>query len=256
MNIKKYQYSYNNERGYYLEPENYEIMNLLPKDNKKEGLIKVCMKNNIIYLFYSQKIEYKDSSKRSINNRIDIFEISDFTFDEIIKKFHIDSFLDDESKYYIINTIIKNDKNKFEFKNDYMPFLMLKILKKDACFEKRDFLTYEKKLNRLQKCIFEKFNEKIIEEFFKFLKNKTVGIQLKICLDEKELMEYLDDCKKDIYIQAKKIGLLNDIFVHFNDNECVELKRKLLLRFIEQADDKKIEFMYKASKKKLFILGL
>jgi hypothetical protein len=256
MKIEKYEYKYNDNGGYHLEPENIEILQMLPKNEKENGLVKVCLKNKNLYLFFAKDVYYKDISNRGVETNYDIYVISNFKKDdlnEIVKKFEITTYLSNESKKNLIKTISKwnsLDKKRISFDEDYFPFAMLRFLNKNenVCFEKEKFFG-NVKLNNFEKRFFNNLNENLLKEYFEYLTKKRLGKEIKKYLNQQEIeevLEILEPCKKEIYLKAEKWEFLDTIIPQLYELNCNELKKTLLLKYIDIiADEKEIASLFK-----------
>jgi hypothetical protein len=256
MQLTKYTYSYSDKKGYYLKPENYEIENMLPS-SKETGLVKICRKKDKLYLFFNQNEKKYDSSNREIDFKKVIYEISDYTLIEVIKQFDIKNNISNIEKRYffeLLNKYMKGNRN-FEYENPYFALIMLDYLDNDICFEKSSKIFDDINLNKLEKCIFNNFKEEWLKSYILYKLQNQLKYPLIECIEEEELPNFLDDCKKDIFENAKKLGVLEEIKQEIFTRDCMELKKNLLQHFIDNANEKQINFLYKAMKSKFFILG-
>ena len=247
--VKKYEYLYDDKKkGYHLDPENTDILNLLPKESKSLGLTKICKKNDLIYIFFiKDKVQKQD---READNSILIYEISDIEeiskieeLKEIIQKLENHELSEKEKENILFCLREKN----YSFIEDIVPFFILKYFDLgEVCFKKVKELHIE--LNDEEKCILNKFDE--IKNYYEYLKTKNLKKIFK-CLNEQRLIELLDECRRDVYLKAKEYGLnLQQIVL---DKTCVELKKSLLHFVIEKGDEKAINKLYKSLNYKIFI---
>jgi len=254
---KKYVFSHDDNNGYHLTPENYEIVNML-STSKERGLVKICIKNNKLYLFFNKEEEKYDLSNRKIDSDKIIYEIKNFTIEEVIERFNIEKKISDSEKNYffsIVDDYLKKGKKlEFKYENPYFALILSEILNDNVCFEKTSEIFINKRLNTLERCVYNNFNKNTINAYLIYIKEKKITSAISKCLDEKIIYEFLDDCKKDIFKSAKKLGL-KEIKQEIFTKDCVELKRNLLKYFINNANEKQINFLYKAMKSKFFILG-
>jgi len=200
------------------------------------------------------KISFLQSSKNSYI----IFSSKHIEIALVIERFNIEKKISDSEKNYffsIVDDYLKKGKKlEFKYENPYFALILSEILNDNVCFEKTSEIFINKRLNTLERCVYNNFNKNTINAYLIYIKEKKITSAISKCLDEKIIYEFLDDCKKDIFKSAKKLGL-KEIKQEIFTKDCVELKRNLLKYFINNANEKQINFLYKAMKSKFFILG-
>lgn len=245
--LNRYEYLYDKDKGYYLEPKNINIIEILPK-TKSVGLVKVCKRKDFIYIFIVK--DKTDKEDRDFDNPIIIYEIDDLKeiskiegLQEIKEKLENKELSLEERK----NVLCCLKEKSYLFKKDIVPFFILSEFDMDkVCFEKNDILNF--RLDTIQNCILNNFEE--IKNYYEFLKTKDLKKVFK-CLNEEKLIELLDECRRDVYLNAKKYGLnLQRVVL---DKSCYELKKDLLKFIIDKGEKKDINKLYKSLNYKFFI---
>jgi hypothetical protein len=252
MEIKKYRYFYDLDKGYTLAPKNTAILKQIPQDTKFSGLVKVIKDKDVVYLFFKKDVEKVDNLNRPIDFEMEIYEIEKFDFKKVLEMFDIEySGLSDKEKKSAIYLI--SHPQEFKFKNDYFPLLMAEVLDgfKAQKFAKPTYFEVE----GFEKCLVENFTDSTLKEYAEFLKNRKIKGSIVKCLDEESLLKFMDECKKEVYEYSKKLGLNIELEEMF-EKSCIELKREVILEYAKVADDKKIENMFKSLKSKFFIIGI
>ena len=257
--MEKYKYIYDKEKGYIFSPnlKNNDLLKILPKRTELTGLIKVCKKNDKIYLFFVvdelQKAD-READKPMIIYKLDFDELSLIKeLKEVIEKLEKNYLTENEKEniLFILKNLRDNkDNKKFSFLKDMdvIPFFIMKNFnEKNICFEKIDNLNI--KLDKIQKCILKNFDD--VFNYYEYLKTKDLRKIFKCIDDEKTLISLLEDCRKEIYLTAKKYNLNMQNFIL--EKDCLELKRELLKYVVEKEDTKEINKLYKALKSKIFL---
>ena len=250
--MERYEYIYDEVKGYIFSPEikSNDLLNMLPKKTELTGLIKVCKKENKVYLFFVvdklQKAD-READKPMIIYKLDFNELSLVEeLKEVMEKLE-KNYLTEEEKENIL-FILKEKKFLFLKNGDIVPFFIIKNFNEEnICFEKVDYLNI--KLDKIQKCILKNFDD--VFDYYEYLKINDLRKIFKCIDNEKTLIALLDEDRKEIYQIAKKYNLNMQKLIL--EKDCVELKRELLKHVVEKGDVKEINKLYKALKYKIFL---
>lgn len=250
----KYYYTYDIKKGYHLEPEdNTNIINLLPKNNKLTGIVRVCYKNGKLYIFEAINQEKQDRDL-DLSYEISIYDLEDFDLNNLDIKTEIEN-------YSLLFDILKNldKKATFDFKEDFLPFLIILTFKKEICFDKKEVIITPS-LSSLEKCLINLSSKydltEILKSYYEFVNENKINSYILECFNFNEINKYIkDECKKEVVRYLEKYGELSSFKRYILELDCTELKRKFLKKIIDKLNDKKIDNLFKCLDKKLFVIG-
>jgi len=257
--MKKYIYTYDDKRGYYIEPKNSDVLKILPKRSlksaKKDSIVKVSLKKRSIFVVKEIELSL-DLSDRKVDSSYEIYEIELSEIDEFLNELNIKKEITNFSEiFYLIKNF--NEKN-YKFSDDYLPFLFIKLFFNqldEICFEKELYLNF--KLTELEECLKNYLNEDVILSYYNFVNKNKLDANIVKCLSFNNVINYIDDeCKKEILELADRNNIFDKIKIYIFDYNCIALKRKFLEHFIKIADDGQVERLYKSTKKKFLVIGI